>query len=200
MEPGVLHAYDAATLRRLWSAPDPHMLAKFVPPTIADQLVFLATFSNKVLVYGRRDAWRGPVSFDPADMRPGAHITDLVRQTDAILARLAVDRNGPANVIWLDQELEPQRWQVASFGPPDFPPGTPATNLVRQTDAILAALAVGDDGRERHLARPSRCPQHWQVAPFGPSDLPPGAPLTNLVRQTDTILAALTIARTAGRA
>lgn len=70
--PGVLAAFDALTLRVLWSDPglapdsggtagrspggdDRVLFSKFTPPTIADGKVFLATFSNQLLVYGLRD-------------------------------------------------------------------------------------------------------------------------------------------------
>jgi outer membrane protein assembly factor BamB len=52
---GSLRAFDAATLRELWNntGGSPYVFSKFVPPTVARGRVFLATFSNKILVYGR---------------------------------------------------------------------------------------------------------------------------------------------------
>ena len=57
--PGILHAYDASDLSRdLWNS---HMnanrdcigsFAKFCPPTIANGRVYMATFSDSVVVYG----------------------------------------------------------------------------------------------------------------------------------------------------
>ena len=54
---GVLRAFDANTLELLWSSdtaePDEQFdFAKYVPPTIANGKVYLATFSNRVNVYG----------------------------------------------------------------------------------------------------------------------------------------------------
>ena len=66
---GLLYAFDASTLRELWSDPpvdppgqatNPHpsgsspevLFAKFTPPTIADGKVFRATYSNELVVYG----------------------------------------------------------------------------------------------------------------------------------------------------
>lgn len=61
---GMLRAFDPITLRELWNnqidpfAANPknkrYWFAKFVPPTIANGRVFLATGSQLVLVYGRR--------------------------------------------------------------------------------------------------------------------------------------------------
>ncbi|HKV46058.1 MAG TPA: hypothetical protein VJT32_15520 [bacterium] len=70
--PDVLAAFDALTLRMLWSDPglptesggsadrsqgggDRVLFSKFTPPTIADGKVFLATFSNQLVVYGLRE-------------------------------------------------------------------------------------------------------------------------------------------------
>lgn len=60
---GMLRAFNPITLRELWNnqidkfAPRPedkdYWFAKFVPPTIAHGRVFLATNSERVLVYGR---------------------------------------------------------------------------------------------------------------------------------------------------
>jgi hypothetical protein len=58
---GLLVAYEAAApstiLREIWNSDDKTtdkvgQYAKFVPPTIADGKVFLATFSKQVDVYG----------------------------------------------------------------------------------------------------------------------------------------------------
>jgi len=55
--PGVMRAFDAITLKQLWSTdtntPEDHFnFAKNCPPTIANGKVYLATFSDKVNVYG----------------------------------------------------------------------------------------------------------------------------------------------------
>ena len=58
VSPGILRAFDAGDItRELWnssqSASDvPGNYAKFCSPTIANGHVYLATFSNKVVVYG----------------------------------------------------------------------------------------------------------------------------------------------------
>jgi hypothetical protein len=55
---GALRAYDATDLsKELWnsevsSADDLGEFAKFVPPTVVNGRVYVATFSNKVVVYG----------------------------------------------------------------------------------------------------------------------------------------------------
>ena len=57
--PGTLHAYDAQDVRReLWNSDQVKArdavgaLAKFVPPTVANGKVYLATFSKRLNVYG----------------------------------------------------------------------------------------------------------------------------------------------------
>ena len=59
---GILRAFDPVSLRELWnnqvntnaSAADKrYRFVKFVPPSVANGRVFLVTFDNKVLVYGR---------------------------------------------------------------------------------------------------------------------------------------------------
>jgi len=56
--PGTLYAFDALTLRPLWwstqnaARDDFGNYAKFVPPTVANGKVYMATHSNAVFVYG----------------------------------------------------------------------------------------------------------------------------------------------------
>ncbi|MBV9011828.1 MAG: hypothetical protein JO272_07210 [Pseudonocardiales bacterium] len=58
--PGMVRAIDASNLRHeLWSSTmrvtdDIGMLAKFTPPTVANGKVYVATFSNKICVFGRK--------------------------------------------------------------------------------------------------------------------------------------------------
>ncbi|MGZ3820209.1 MAG: hypothetical protein ACXVB6_06435, partial [Mucilaginibacter sp.] len=58
--PGILRAFDASDItKELWnnnqnSADNAGYYAKFSPPTIANGHVYLATFSNKVVVYGAK--------------------------------------------------------------------------------------------------------------------------------------------------
>jgi hypothetical protein len=57
-DPGRLWAFDAATLRTLWTSTDVParddlgMFGKFSPPTVMNGRVYVATFSNQVAVYG----------------------------------------------------------------------------------------------------------------------------------------------------
>jgi hypothetical protein len=60
--PGVVRAYDAADLgRELWNSrvnlarDDVGDYAKFCPPTVVNGKVYVATFSNAVVVYGLLD-------------------------------------------------------------------------------------------------------------------------------------------------
>ena len=67
--PGILRAYDANDLtKELWNSyqskgrDDFGSLAKYVPPTIANGRVYMASFSNAVSVYGRLSAIVPPVA------------------------------------------------------------------------------------------------------------------------------------------
>jgi len=60
VRPGILRAYAAEDLRPLWrsdlnEADRPGNFAKFTPPTVANGRVYVATFSNQVIVYGLRN-------------------------------------------------------------------------------------------------------------------------------------------------
>jgi hypothetical protein len=58
--PGRIAAFDASTLKQLWSDNDNVLFAKSVPPTIADGKVIRATAANQVIVYGLSKAQVSP--------------------------------------------------------------------------------------------------------------------------------------------
>jgi len=52
---GILRAFDALTLREVWNndgLPGGYGFAKFVPPTVSRNAVFLPTADRGVLIYG----------------------------------------------------------------------------------------------------------------------------------------------------
>ena len=58
---GILRAYDAISLHEVWNNEGDHYhFAKFVPPTIANGRVYLATASGEVRVYGPRRGANSP--------------------------------------------------------------------------------------------------------------------------------------------
>jgi chitodextrinase len=66
IEPGILHAFDASNVSvELWNSrqnatrDDFGNFAKFCPPTVANGKVYLATFSNQLVVYGRLNVSSG---------------------------------------------------------------------------------------------------------------------------------------------
>ncbi|MBV8052983.1 MAG: hypothetical protein JOZ80_17470 [Acidobacteriaceae bacterium] len=92
--PGILRAFDAADLSaELWDSKmnanrdDVGNYAKFVPPTIANGKVYLATFSNQLLVYGLlnsaaiADFSIAATAFSPASISSGASATSTVTIT-----------------------------------------------------------------------------------------------------------------------
>jgi outer membrane protein assembly factor BamB len=48
---GVLRAYDAATLKRIWDS-EVFVLGKYTPPTVAHDRVYIATHDDQVIAYG----------------------------------------------------------------------------------------------------------------------------------------------------
>jgi outer membrane protein assembly factor BamB len=79
---GTLRAFDANTLQLLWSTdtnePGDHFdFAKYVPPTVANGKVYLATFSDRLNVYGLhapKTADTPPVSKVSKDPRHRGHV------------------------------------------------------------------------------------------------------------------------------
>jgi hypothetical protein len=112
--PGVLRAYrafpdDGRTLKEIWNSdtgtrvplppdctdpasPGPNALgdhAKFAPPTVADGKVYVGTFSNRLVVYGLKQAAPAPaakVEWDlsrlPASAEPGSAIAVSITATN----------------------------------------------------------------------------------------------------------------------
>jgi hypothetical protein len=110
------------------------------------------------------------------------------RNLTGIQVALAMDGQGHANVIWLDQGLEPQKWRVAPIEGAVFPPGGHITDLVRQTDKVLAALAMDGQGHANAIWLDQGLePQKWRVAPIEGAVFPPGGHITDLVRQTGAV-------------
>ncbi len=68
--PGILRAFDASNLNELWnSLQDPSRddfgsFAKFCPPTVVNGKVYMATFSNQLVVYGLGN-WVAPPTISP---------------------------------------------------------------------------------------------------------------------------------------
>jgi len=197
-----------------------YVTAKFVPPTIANQRVFLATFFNTVCVYGRhrpplvlaalavdRDGamnvvwldlsndkgWQGPVAFGGTVFAAGAHVA-MFRQSAKVLAALAVSRGGAMSVAWLDLSND-RGWQgPVAFGDAVFPPGAPVA-MFRQSGEVLAGLAVDRDGAMNVVWLDLSNDKGWQgPVAFGDAVFPPGAPIA-MFRQSGRVLAALAVDR-----
>jgi hypothetical protein len=93
VRPGILRAFDAQDVsRELWnsemlSARDSvGLFAKFVPPTVANGKVYLATFSNRINVYGLRLASTPPSILEQpqsASRTPGETVTFFVMASGA---------------------------------------------------------------------------------------------------------------------
>src|SRR5260370_31512715 len=96
---------------------------------------------NVVFADGNKQGWQGPVAFDGANLGPGAFITPLYQQNDAVSTALTVDKNGFMNVVFAERNK--QGWQgPLAFGKGTLQPGAFLTPLFRQNDALSAALTV----------------------------------------------------------
>ncbi|CAN5423813.1 hypothetical protein BH11ARM2_BH11ARM2_33600 [soil metagenome] len=97
--PGVLRAYDAATLEEIWNSrenpvtDDVGMFAKYSPPTVADGQVFLGTFSGELAVYGLIPAHK-PAAPLGLDTQPGESRVKLTWKTTPLATSFDVLR-GP---------------------------------------------------------------------------------------------------------
>lgn len=113
VQPGILHAYDAANVaHELWnseqlSARDAvGYFAKFVPPTVANGKVYLATFSGQLNVYGLLSSTSPPqVSVSPANLNFGLvptgqtnHLSFQVVNTGGLTLSGAVSTAPPFNI------------------------------------------------------------------------------------------------------
>jgi uncharacterized membrane protein YwzB/outer membrane protein assembly factor BamB len=140
--------------------------------------------------------WRGPFAMSAEGLFPaGAPIT-LMNQTPRVLVALVVGNNGAVSNFFLDLDQQPQHWQGPfAISPPKFAsPGT-AITLMKQTERVLVALVVGNDGRVSNFFLDlDQQPQHWQ-GPFAMSaaNLFPAAAQITLMNQTRRVLVALVV-------
>jgi outer membrane protein assembly factor BamB len=104
--PGRLDAFNAETLAPLWSsttnaADGFGYLAKYNPPTVANGKVYVATFSNKVSVYGIRKHVRG----------------DYIGEGKAqMTVWRPIDKGFPDNGVWYTRYPANQPANIRPFG------------------------------------------------------------------------------------
>jgi hypothetical protein len=144
--PGTLRVFNAADVKQeLWNseqnAPRDRvgLFAKFTPPTIANGRVFLATFSDAIVLYGLRQ-WATFVSQSPvpATLKPGdrftAHVTmaNTGSETWTASAGYALGFDSPrdamtwgTNRIQLPRDVIPG--DTVAFDLPLVAPGTPGS-------------------------------------------------------------------------
>jgi hypothetical protein len=137
--PGVLEAFDATNVgRRLWAteqfaADRLGKFARFTPPTVAGGRVFMATFSNAVMVYGMLPAPR---------VAERGIVTALSRNsTDASLYRVGAD--GRVLSTWWDGQWHP--WFAIGAQAGWAAPGAQVTPLSR-TSSDASIYVTGNDG------------------------------------------------------
>jgi hypothetical protein len=137
----------------------------------------------------RGGQWQGPVPFGPPSFFRGAPVA-LAKQTDDILTAAVVDEDGRLNVA---RAVGVGKWgDPVSIGDSRFrTDGTTAVCMANQTDDVLVALAV-DSGGRLCVASVVGTEEWNSPRPFGPANVPPGAPVA-AAKQTDDILTAITV-------
>jgi hypothetical protein len=191
---GVLIAFDATPspdgkLHQLWNNyDDAYLFAKFVPPTVANGRVYLATFSNEVLVYGQGSSDRPRTPLGPRTHVAAAEQNAASHQVTA----MTVDANGNLLAYWEANDLPwlPTQVRALNASGPRFPPGAPVT-LAFQTETTstrqLDAFVVGADGAVYVL---------WETNDstwFGPQAItptglaPPGAKVATIKQAADQL-------------
>jgi hypothetical protein len=118
---GILRAYDAENITRLlWNSrmdvmDDALAFAKFTPPTVANGKVYLATFSNKVLVYGLLPEARKPHVYVSFRSRIGGKLLEVAGAAREPGTRLQIASNrGTARQYWELTRLSNQDRLIAT--------------------------------------------------------------------------------------
>jgi hypothetical protein len=173
---GALLAFDATpasdgTLHQIWANyEDAYFYPKFVPPTVADSKVFLATFSNEVFVYGHGTV--PPVAAAKANLA-----AVLQNPSTSSVTAVVAQPTGTLDVLG---EANGGAWSsLATLGTAgEFPSGG-AVALDFQNGTQLDAFAVDDNGAMRVFWTAATGPATtWASATLTPAGIyPPGAPL-----------------------
>ncbi len=142
--------------------------------------------------------WNGPVAFGGRDLVPGAWVTPVFEQSPGVFAALTIGRRGTMNVVWLDMNVQPLRWQgPVSFGDNHLQPGGWVSHVFEQSPGVFAALTVDKRGVMNVVWLDTNVqPVGWQgPVGFGGRHLMPGAPISPVFEQAPGVFAALTVGR-----
>jgi hypothetical protein len=158
--PGVLRAFDARDVTRpLWSSEDNHdrdsfgNFAKFVPPSVADGKVFMATFSGRLVVYGLLQPPPRPIPpsdleserLQPRPIPANSSSAPVTPTTDRIVSTLSTET---ASLLTNASTLTPVTASPPAVSPTQ--PAAPSTGASARVEpnlwlatAALVALFVG---------------------------------------------------------
>jgi outer membrane protein assembly factor BamB len=161
------------------------------PPNVEASLLIDNRSSLDVawLDLGEGVGWHPPQPISDPVAPPGASVA-MAKQTDTVLTALLVDRSGRLNVAWLDL-ADRQGWHKPQpISDVVAPPGASVV-MAKQTDTVLTALFVGNDGRLNVAWLDLADHQGWhKPQPISDAVAPPGASVA-MAKQTDTVLTAL---------
>ena len=186
-QPGILRAYDASDItRELWNSQQNATrdgfgnFAKFVPPTVANGKVYMATFSQKVVVYGLlgvnpqlgADCQRGP---GPDDYAAEHGLAD----------GHSYRRREPGSSWKPDDTMDPCEWAR----PSDFQcTGSVSTAVTFTTAGVYTLQLTATDGAIAsadtvvitvNAPTQSSLPPGWQTMDVGSVGIPGSATATN---------------------
>ena len=155
----------------------------------------LADVTRSISRQGIRIGWDRSCSAVRTCSR-GATYARVPQQSESVLVALTVDKHGAMNVAWTDLN-NAKGWQgPVAFGDAHLQPGAFITPLFKQSETVFAALTIDKHGAMNVVWAGQNHPGGWQgPVAFGGTHLQPGAFITPLFRQSETVFAALTVDR-----
>ena len=165
---GTLRAFNPipvnGRLQQIWTdfETPPYTFAKFVPPTIARDYAFQATWSNEILVYGPTST---KIPFEPTQPFAGLGIAAQdANQAQTVAGFIGSD--GALHVIWKGDQLDWDPSRSAQVTAPSIAwPGAPVT-IVSSGNAVHAVF--GDTHGAIHWVSrvvPSAWIDHGAISP-----------------------------------
>ena len=155
---GALHAYDAARLGgSIWTSQELYLFARFVPPTVAGSKVYLATWSNEILVFGSlRPGGVGIISCKPPPSDWGHP------PPRGVWSR----RDRPSRAHWRPWRVPKKCWTCFGSGRTGESASYPGNRGGTRAGASHPGLWPRRDRPSRAHWRPWRVPPKWRTC-FG---------------------------------
>lgn len=169
--PGVLRAFNADNLdQELWnseqnaSRDDIGNFAKYVAPTISNGKVYMATFSNRVNVYGLLGTPSGGGGGGGGATGKVANGTYSIRNraSGKLLDNLGVSNNADPVGQWSDSNSNNQKWVVANIGGENY-----KISCVTGGKFLDDVARTAEDSAVGQWASSGSTNQQWTVSDLG---------------------------------